>query len=111
MHQRVRIDCLCGLLLAVLLGGSYYATLRPGQDWGGDFSQYINHARNIASGRPYLETRYVVTFPEAAVHMPASYPPVFPLLLAPFYARFGLNYSALKTVPETIAVASFAHVD
>lgn len=36
--------------------------------------------------------------------MPASYPPVFPLLLAPFYARFGLNYGALKLVPESMFV-------
>lgn len=100
----MRIDLLCVLLLAVMLGGIYYATLRPGQDWGGDFSQYINHARNIALGRPYQETRYVVTLPEAAVHMPASYPPVFPLLLAPVYARFGLNYVALKFVPEMMFV-------
>jgi hypothetical protein len=100
----MRIDLLCVLLLAVMLAGIYYATLRPGQDWGGDFSQYVNHARNIALGRPYQETRYVVTLPEAAVHMPASYPPVFPLLLAPVYARFGLNYVALKFVPETMFV-------
>jgi hypothetical protein len=104
MQRWERIDCLCVLVLAVLLGGIYYATLRPGQDWGSDFSQYINHARNIALGRPYLETGYVVTLPEAAAHMPASYPPVFPLLLAPVYARFGLNYVALKFVPEAMFV-------
>jgi hypothetical protein len=104
MERSYRIDWLCLLLLAILLGGFYFATLRPGQDWGGDFSQYINHARNIALGRPYLETHYVVTLPEAAVHMPASYPPVFPLLIAPVYARFGLNYVALKMVPEIMFV-------
>jgi len=36
--------------------------------------------------------------------MPASYPPIFPLLLAPVYARFGLNYVALKFVPELMFV-------
>jgi hypothetical protein len=106
MWKPRRIDLLCVLLLAVLLSSIYYLTLRPDQNWGGDFSQYINHARNIALGKPYLDTRFVVTLPEAAVHMPPSYPPIFPLLLAPFYARYGLNYTALKVVPESMFVLS-----
>jgi len=89
-------DFLAVVSLVMVIGGAYWATLQPGQDWGGDFGQYITHARNIAEGRPYLQTRYEVTLPTAARHMPPSYPPVFPLLLAPVYARFGLNLTPMK---------------
>jgi len=91
-------------LLIAVIGAVYAATLRPGQDWGGDFSQYVNHARNLALGHAYGETRYEVTLPEAATYMPASYPPVFPLLLAPVYRQFGLNFVAMKVVVQTLFV-------
>jgi hypothetical protein len=93
---RFRLDALVVALLVALAGTAYWLTLRPGQDWGSDFSQYIIHARNLATGRPYVESNYVVTFPKAGIHMPHIYPPVFPLVLAPVYRKFGLNYLALK---------------
>ncbi|MGP8243122.1 MAG: hypothetical protein ACLQVN_01225 [Bryobacteraceae bacterium] len=92
-------------LLAVLIP-TYWLTVRPGQDWGGDFSQYIAHARNLAFGRPYSETSYQVTLPEAAIHMPANYPPVFPLLLAPIYRAYGLNYLPMKTLVQALLLAA-----
>jgi hypothetical protein len=94
-----RSDFAAATLLVFLTGALYWQTLRQGHDWGGDFSVYIMHARNIAEGRPYLESSYVVT-PESAVHHPPTYPPVFPLLLAPFYAWYGLNYVVLKSVVQ-----------
>jgi len=106
MRSRPWAELLVVLSLALALSGAYYATLRPGQDWGGDFSQYINHARNLALGHDYLETRYVVTFPESARRMPAAYPPVFPLLLAPVYRRFGLDYLALKILVQAMFALS-----
>ena len=90
------------LLMAVISAACTRATLRPGQDWGGDFSQYISHARNLALGRPYAETRYEIALPESAIHMPASYPPVFPLLLAPVYREFGLNLVAMKILVQVL---------
>lgn len=106
MRRQTSIELLLVTLLVLVLGAAYYGTLRPGQDWGGDFSQYINHARNLALGRPYPETRYVVTFPESARRMPAAYPPVFPLVLAPVYRRFGLDYRLLKFPVEAMFVLS-----
>jgi len=100
MIRNPRAELLVIFLLVVAMGTAYWVTLRPGQDWGGDFAQYVNHARNIAQGRPYAETRYEITLPEAAIHMPATYPPVFPLLLAPVYSRFGLNYTPMKLVVQ-----------
>jgi hypothetical protein len=102
-----RNDLAAVTLLVVLTGALYRMTLRQGHDWGGDFSIYIMHARNIVEGRPYLESSYVVT-PESAVHHPPTYPPVFPLLLAPFYAWYGLNYAVLKSVVQACFALSLA---
>jgi len=102
-----RTDGLVCVLLAVVVGTVYYGTIRPGHDWGGDFSQYIAHARNLATGRPYLETTYrELPASIARAFMPGSYPPVLPLMLAPVYRVFGLNYVALKLVGETALLAS-----
>lgn len=73
----------------------YLFTIRPGNDWGGDFALYIAHAKNIATGHPYADTGYVYN-PNEPFLSPRSYPPVFPLVLSPVYAVFGLNLYAMK---------------
>lgn len=80
-----------------------------GHDWGGDFSLYIAHARNIAQGRPYAAVNYI---PESIVEKdippqgPATYPPVFPLVLAPAVALYGLDYGALRAVVQALWLLS-----
>jgi hypothetical protein len=106
MKRSFGMDVALALLLALGLSGLYFAVARPGQDWGGDFAQYIAHARNLAGGRPYTETLYIQTFPDAVIHMPAVYPPVFPLLLAPVYARFGLRYGPMEALTGGMFVAA-----
>lgn len=81
--------------LALLVAISLIRLGRDGQDWGGDFSLYISHARNLSEGRPYADTGYIVN-PYARSLSPATYPPLFPLLLAPLYGKFGLDFSMLK---------------
>jgi hypothetical protein len=81
--------------LIALLGGIHLATLREGHEWGDDFSLYVAHARNIVEGRAYADTGYIYN-PANPILSPRSYPPVFPLLLAPVYALFGLNLAAMK---------------
>lgn len=78
-----------------VLGGIHLTTLRPGHEWGDDFGLYVAHARNLAEGRPYADTGYVYN-PQNAVVSPRSYPPIFPLLLAPVYHFFGLDLMAMK---------------
>jgi hypothetical protein len=78
-----------------LIGVGYLATVRSGHDWGDDFAQYIGHARNLALGRPYADTGYIYN-PKFATMGPRTYPPVFPLLLAPVYRVFGLDFFAFK---------------
>jgi hypothetical protein len=82
----------------LLLVGAFYAlTIRPGHDWGDDFAQYIHHAKNIALGIDYSRTGYIWN-PRFPMLGPATYPPVFPLLLAPVYAARGLDLVAMKVV-------------
>ncbi len=83
-------------VLLVLLFILWVVTLTPGHNWGGDFSQYILHAINLVEGRAYSDIGYIYnTFSFVA---PPVYPPVFPLVLAPFYALFGFNLFAFKVL-------------
>ncbi len=80
-----------GLLLVLLL-----VTIKDGHNWGGDFSQYIHHAANLVNGINYSDIGYIHnTFSFVG---PTAYPPVFPFVLAPIYALFGLNYVAFKVL-------------
>src|SRR5689334_15420775 len=55
-----------------------------------DTHQYLNHARNLALGRPYADTGYIYS-PLAAEVGPEAYPVAFPLVLAPIYKAAGLD--------------------
>ena len=80
-----------------------------GHNWGGDFSLYVAHARNIAFGRPYAAVNYI---PEKIVekdippHGPPTYPPVFPLVLAPVYRFAGLDYGLMRAVVQFLWLVS-----
>jgi hypothetical protein len=78
-----------------LIGSFYVTTLRAGHDWGGDFSMYIHHAKNIVEGRAYQDTGYIQN-PFARWLSPRMYPPVYPLFLSAIYAYAGLNLTAIK---------------
>ncbi len=93
------------LLVAVLV--FQLALMREGHDWGGDFAQYLNHARNLATLKSYGDTGYIYN-PDAAVIGPRAYPPIFPLFLAPIYAVFGLNFVAFRTAVVLLFVATVA---
>lgn len=85
-------------LFALLLIGTFLfqlALLRQGHDWGGDFAQYLSHARNLATLENYADTGYIYN-PDAAVIGPRAYPPIFPLFLAPIYAVFGVNFTVFR---------------
>lgn len=82
--------------MAALVAFWLLLTLRPGQPWDGDFALYVMNARNIVLGTPYAETAYLVN-PANVIH-PAAYPPGTPLLLAPIYALFGIDLTAMKSV-------------
>jgi 4-amino-4-deoxy-L-arabinose transferase-like glycosyltransferase len=65
-------------------------TLKPGHNWGGDFSQYILHAQNILNFRSYTEG--------IMLDLPVVYPPGFPLILAPVIYMWGVDWIILKAL-------------
>ena len=86
-------------LVLIGVGLFYLLTIREGHDWGGDFSMYLQHAENLATGRPYSETPFVQVPEIADAVGPSAYPPVFPVALAPvFLARGGPDLGAMKAV-------------
>lgn len=91
--------------LLVLILAFHLATLRPGHYWdNGDTTMYVMEAQNIAEGQPYSQTKYIQN--PYYFLAPQSYPPGFPLLLAPVVALFGVNVTAMKTLIVVFLVAS-----
>ena len=76
----------CILLLLPLL----YINVKPYQDWGDDYAQYILQARNIVEQRPQIDNGLVFDKVDGdfALH---AYPAGFPLLISPVYYFFKLS--------------------
>lgn len=66
-------------------------TMHNSHAWGDDFALYMLHANNIVSGSEYEDTGFIYN-DLAPTYSPQSYPPGFPLLLAPVQAIFGTNF-------------------
>ena len=96
-------------LLVLAVGLFQVLTLRQGHDWGDDFAMYIHHAKNLAEGRLYGDTGYIVN-PSAPLYAPPVYPPVFPLMLVPIYRARGLDLTAMKLVNVLCFVLSLATI-
>jgi len=64
------------------------STLHDGHNWGGDFSQYIRHAKNIVEHKDYSSGILVEAW--------SGYPPGLPLLLTPLVSLFGINFILFK---------------
>ncbi len=73
----------------------YLGTIRDGSEGGGDDAMYIHHAKNLATGVPYAETGYIMN-PHYPGLSPQSYPPGYPLLLAPVYRWRGMDLQVMK---------------
>ena len=86
---------ICMLALAGVVCAFYLATLRTGQGWMDDYAQYALHAANLAEGKPYRIPGYIFN-PDYQYTGPVTYPPVFPLLLAPVYKVAGFDLRAMK---------------
>jgi len=83
------------LFILIIVHGVF--TQIPGQSWSDDFALYVMHANNIAHGIPYSNTSYIYN-PDAFTYSPASYPPGFPVLLAPFVGIWGIDLQVLQFV-------------
>jgi hypothetical protein len=84
-------------VIIVFVAIFYLVTLQGGHNWDGDFSLYIMHAINIVHGKPYADTNYLYN-PDNPNIGPKAFPPIFPLILAPFIAIWGINLKVLKLV-------------
>jgi hypothetical protein len=76
-----------------------FLELRPGHDWGDDFALYIDQARAVVDGEVAQvidRTTYTVQNSSWTSFSPYGYPWGVPLLLAPAYSLFGLDYEAFK---------------
>jgi hypothetical protein len=78
----------------------FWSGLTNGHDWGDDFAAYIMQAKSITEGRhsEFIEANRFTIEQSSYPIGPVAYPWGFPVLLAPFYALFGLNMIALKSV-------------
>ena len=83
------------LIIIFFTGLCSLFTVNGTHSWGDDFAMYLMHADNIANGETYNETGFIYN-DLAPTYAPQSYPPGFPLLLAPFESLFKDNYFAYK---------------
>jgi hypothetical protein len=83
--------------MGLAVGLFFVLTIRPGHVWGDDFSMYIRQAMNLADGTSYQDTGYLYN-PITSGVGPRTYPPVFPLLLAPIYPA--INSAMLSALPQ-----------
>lgn len=94
------LTLLAFLLILAASCALFYGGFSGGHDWGGDFSAYIMQARSIVEHNPLefiAANRFTIERSSVAMG-PVAYPWGFPLMLAPVYAVFGLNLTALKLV-------------
>jgi len=84
------------ILTLIVVGIFYLSTIRGGHDWGGDFAQYFEHARNIAEGNDYDHSAYIKN-PNRSL-APDVYPPGLPLFISIIYIVDGFNLIAIKVM-------------
>jgi 4-amino-4-deoxy-L-arabinose transferase-like glycosyltransferase len=97
-HTTRRTSVLVSLSLYALFSLLAIRSVDATQDWDAwsdDFALYLRHARNLAQGLGYTDTKFVFN-PVNYIYSPHSYPPGFPALLAPVYAARGLDLYAVK---------------
>lgn len=72
-----------------------------GHDWGDDFTLYLRQAKALTIGNVgevISDNKFTVDNSGWHTFSPYAYPWGWPLLIAPFYALFGLNFEVLKFV-------------
>ena len=90
-------ETLLGLTAISIYAVIGFLTLTNGHDWGDDWAQYVNHARNLVEGNSYTETGYIFN-PHRPHIGPTNYSPGWPIILALGIQLFGINFPILKTV-------------
>lgn len=89
------------VVIVALTVAALTALQESGHGWGDDFSLYVHQAKALVKGdvgRLIADTRFALENSVSHTWSPVVYPWGFPILLAPVYALFGLNWVALKAV-------------
>jgi hypothetical protein len=97
------------LLLALVVGTICFLNHEHGVDWGDDFALYLRQAKalNLGNvGEVIRDNRFTVDNSGWHSFSPIAYPWGWPLLMAPVYLIFGLNYGAIKVL-EVLAFGGF----
>lgn len=85
------------ILLIISLGVAMIGNYN-GHNWGGDFSQYIAQARAIDTSTIdewFIKNSWIINNSSPGLGATA-YPWLFPILIAPIYHFFGLNYAVYQ---------------
>jgi hypothetical protein len=80
--------------IIVLLLPLFFINIKSTHDWGDDFAQYLQQAKNITEEKSLNETGYI--FNEDFFIGPKAYPAGFPLLLAPLVNNVGFDIKILN---------------
>jgi len=89
------------MLLSAVVAWAAIGLHRTGHTWGDDFTLYLRQAGSLLDGnvgQVIADNHFNVDNAAKPGFSPYVYPWGFPMLLAPFYRLFGLNYAALKLV-------------
>lgn len=87
--------------LMVLVAGWAIGVHRNGHSWGDDFTLYLRQSKSLLDGnvgQVIADNHFNVDNAAKPGFSPYVYPWGWPLLLAPFYRLFGLDYERLKLV-------------
>ena len=89
------------LTTVVAVGVVSVLNLKHGIDWGDDFALYLRQARAVLHGDTHAVLRqneFTISHSSWGRFTPSLYPWGWPLLLSPFVAVFGIDYSVFKLV-------------
>lgn len=94
-EERYRLPVTMVFLIGVISMINHFS----GHDWGDDFALYMRQAKALTignMGEVIADNRFTVDNSGWHTFSPYSYPWGWPLLVAPFYAVFGLHYELFK---------------
>ncbi len=105
-------EYLIPVLIAFSIGVICIHNQFDGVDWGDDFALYVRQAKALTVGNigeVLQQNRFSVDNSGWHSFSPYSYPWGWPLLMAPVYVLFGLDYEVLKLL-EVVAFCVFVLV-
>lgn len=111
-YQRFQRTYGIPLILALVVGVVAMNNHFLGIDWGDDFALYMHQAEALTIGNigeVLQETRFSVDNSGWHSFSPYAYPWGWPLIVAPFYALFGLDYELFKGL-EVLALCTFLFI-